>query len=154
MIYSSKLFYLIKLITIYSLSLLYVFVGVKHFNDVDFFLVIVPPYIKFPLLAVYISGFFEIIFGLLLIPTSTRKFAGIGIIVLLISVFPANIYLYTSEVPQKIYGITKNDALLRLPFQLPLILLAYWHYKEKTSKTFDIFSIFIFIPTIIYFLTL
>ncbi|MDC2996711.1 hypothetical protein OAY14_00875 [Flavobacteriaceae bacterium] len=105
-------------------------------------------------MAVYLSGFFEIIFGLLLIPTSTRKFAGIGIIVLLISVFPANIYLYISEVPQKIYGITKNDALLRLPFQLPLILLAYWHYKEKTSRTFDIFSIFIFIPTIIYFLTL
>ena len=85
---------------------------------------------------------------------STRKFAGIGIILLLISVFPANIYLYTSEVPQKIYGITKNEALLRLPFQLPLILLAYWHSKEKTSKTFDLFLIFIFIPTIIYFLTL
>ena len=154
MIYLSKLFSTTKIITVYSLSILYIIVGVKHFTDVDFFLVIVPPYIKFPLLAVYISGFFEIVFGLLLIPRSTRKFAGIGIIVLLISVFPANIYLYISEVPQKIYGITKNDALLRLPFQLPLILLAYWHSKEKTSKTFDMFSIFIFIPTIIYFLTL
>lgn len=154
MIYLSKLFSTSKIITVYSLSILYIIVGVKHFTDVDFFLVIVPPYIKFPLLAVYISGFFEIVFGLLLIPRSTRKFAGIGIIVLLISVFPANIYLYISEVPQKIYGITKNDALLRLPFQLPLILLAYWHSKEKTSKTFDLFSIFVFIPTIIYFLTL
>ena len=154
MIYSSKLLSIIKLTTICSLSLLYIFVGVKHFSDAGFFLVIVPPYIKFPHLAVYLSGFFEIVFGLLLIPTSTRKFAGIGIIVLLISVFPANIYLYISEVPQKIYGITKNEALLRLPFQLPLILLAYWHSKEKTSKTFDLFSIFIFIPTIIYFLTL
>lgn len=154
MIYLSKLFSTTKIITVYSLSILYIIVGVKHFTDVDFFLVIVPPYIKFPLLAVYISGFFEIVFGLLLIPRPTRKFAGIGIIVLLISVFPANIYLYISEVPQKIYGITKNDALLRLPFQLPLILLAYWHSKEKTSKTFDLFSIFIFIPTIIYFLTL
>ena len=154
MIYLSKLFSTTKIITVYSLSILYIIVGVKHFTDVDFFLVIVPPYIKFPLLVVYISGFFEIVFGLLLIPRSTRKFAGIGIIVLLISVFPANIYLYISEVPQKIYGITKNDALLRLPFQLPLILLAYWHSKEKTSKTFDLFSIFIFIPTIIYFLTL
>ena len=154
MIYSSRLLSIIKLTSICSLSLLYIFVGVKHFSDVDFFLVIVPPYIKFPHLAVYISGFFEIILGLLLIPMSTRKFAGIGIIILLISVFPANIYLYISEVPQKIYGITKNDALLRLPFQFPLILLAYWHSKKKTPKFFDIFSIFIFIPTIIYFLTL
>ena len=154
MIYSSKLLSIIKLTTICSLSLLYIFVGVKHFSDVGFFLVIVPPYIKFPHLAVYLSGFFEIVFGLLLIPTSTRKFAGIGIIVLLISVFPANIYLYISEVPQKIYGITKNAALLRLPFQLPLILLAYWHSKEKTSKSFDMFSITVFIPTIIYFATL
>ena len=154
MIYLSKLFSTTKIITIYSLSILYILVGVKHFTDVDFFLVIVPPYIKFPLLAVYISGFFEIILGLLMIPKSTRKYAGIGIIVLLILVFPANIYLYISEVPQKIYGITKNDALLRLPFQLPLILLALWHSKEKTSRFFDMFSIIIFIPTIIYFLTL
>lgn len=154
MIYLSKLFYTTKIITVYSLSILYIFVGVKHFTDVDFFLVIVPPYIKFPLLAVYISGFFEIILGLLMIPKSTRKHAGIGIIVLLILVFPANIYLYISEVPQKIYGITKNDALLRLPFQLPLILLALWHSKEKTSRFFDMFSIIIFIPTIIYFMTL
>ena len=34
---------LFKNITIYSLGLFYAIVGIKHFTDVDFFLVIVPP---------------------------------------------------------------------------------------------------------------
>ena len=145
---------IIKHLTIYSLGILYFVVGIKHFTNLDFFLVIVPPYIPFPKLAVYISGLFEIIFGFFLIPKTSRKYASLGLIVLLILVFPANIYLYLSEIPQKIYGITRTDALIRLPFQIPLIILAYWHSKENTSKYFDFLSISIFIPTIIYFITL
>ena len=38
---------LFKNITIYSLGIFYAIVGVKHFTDMDFFLVIVPPYIPF-----------------------------------------------------------------------------------------------------------
>ena len=59
---------ILKNITVFSLSILYIVVGIKHFTDLDFFLVIVPPYIPFPETMVYISGFFEIIFGCLLIP--------------------------------------------------------------------------------------
>ena len=87
---------IIKHLTIYSLGILYFVVGIKHFTNLDFFLVIVPPYIPFPKLAVYISGLFEIIFGFFLIPKTSRKYASLGLIVLLILVFPANIYLYLS----------------------------------------------------------
>ena len=54
---------LFKNITIYSLGIFYAIVGVKHFTDMDFFLVIVPPYIPFPEFMVYVSGIFEILFG-------------------------------------------------------------------------------------------
>jgi uncharacterized membrane protein len=144
----------IKKITVYSLSFLYIIVGIKHFTDLDFFLVIVPPYICFPEAMVYISGFFEITFGVLLIPEKTRKYAAIGLIFLLIAVFPANIYLFNSEIAQNTFGISSKDALIRLPFQIPLILIAYWHSKSNSSKKFDLVSITIFIPTILYFLTL
>ena len=143
-----------KSITIYSLSILYVVVGVKHFTHLDFFLVIVPPYLPYPELLVYVSGFFEILFGVLLIPTKTRKYAALGLILLLIAVFPANIYLFNSEIAQNSYGISRQFALIRLPFQIPLIVIAYWHSKENTSKKFDLIAIILFIPTIIYFLTL
>ena len=143
-----------KSITIYSLSILYVVVGVKHFTHLDFFLVIVPPYLPYPELLVYVSGFFEILFGVLLIPKKTRKYAALGFILLLIAVFPANIHLFNSEIAQNSYGISRHFALIRLPFQIPLIVIAYWHSRENNSKKFDLIFIILFIPTIIYFLTL
>ena len=128
--------------------------GFKHFTDIDFFLVIVPPYIPYPELMVYISGLFEIVLGVLLIPRKTRKYGALGLLVLLIAVFPANIYLFTSEIAQNTFGVSRQDALIRLPFQVPLLLLAYWLSKTGTTKSFDTLGVVIFIPTIIYFLTL
>jgi|TARA_B110000037_G_scaffold20247_1_gene21757 uncharacterized membrane protein len=145
---------ILKSITVYSLALLYSVVGVKHFTDLDFFLVIIPPYLPYPELLVYVSGFFEILFGVLLIPAKTRKYASLGLVVLLIAVFPANIYLFNSEIAQNIYGINRQFALIRLPYQIPLIVIAYWHSKENSSKKFDLIALILFIPTIIYFLTL
>ena len=145
---------LLKSMTVYSLAILYTVVGVKHFTDLIFFLVIIPPYLPCPELLVYVSGFFEILFGVLLIPPKTRKYAAMGLIILLIAVFPANIYLFNSEIAQNSYGISTQFALIRLPFQIPLIVIAYWHSKENSSKKFDLIAIILFIPTIIYFLSL
>ena len=144
----------IKNISIYIMSLLYILVGIKHFSDPNFFLKIMPEYLNYHLELVYISGFFEILFGILLIFKKTRFFGACGVFILLICVFPANIYLYNSEAAQIALDISKSQALIRLPFQIPLLILAYWHSNEKSSKNFSTFCIIIFIPTIIYFSTL
>ena len=141
----------IKNITIYAMSLLYIIVGIKHFMDVEYFVSIVPNYISWKEEAVFISGFFEILLGILLLFHKTRKLAAWGIILLLIAVFPANIYLYVSEIPRDILNISKSDALIRMPFQIPLIIISYWHSKKISSKIFSYVCISIFIPTIIYF---
>ena len=144
---------LFKEITIYIMSLLYVIVGVKHFTNTDFFVAIVPPVISWKEEAVLISGIIEIVLGILLLFNQTRKLAAWGIILLLIAVFPANIYLYLSEIPRDIIGISKNQALFRLPFQIPLMIIAYWHTKKNTNQLSIICSV-LFIPTIIYFIML
>ena len=144
----------IKNISIYIMSLLYILVGIKHFSDPNFFLKIMPKYLDYHLELVYLSGFFEILFGVLLIFKKTRFFGAWGVFILLICVFPANIYLYNSEAAQIALDISKSQALIRLPFQIPLLILAYWHSNEKSSKNFSTFCIIIFIPTIIYFSTL
>ena len=77
-----------------------------------------------------------------------------GIILLLIAVFPANIYLYLNELPRELLHISKDQALIRMPFQIPLIVLAFWHSKQSSSKILSLISIFLFVPTIIYFVTL
>ena len=145
---------IIKELTILLISILYITVGLNHFIKPNFFLEIVPPIIPFKLEVVFISGFFEIILGILILFKKTRKLASLLIIVLLVSVFPANIYLYISETPRLSLNITKSQALFRMPFQLSLIIISYWHSRDDNSKTFSIISIILFIPTVIYFITL
>ena len=54
--------------TIYTMSLFYINVGVKHFIDPDWFLFIIPPYLTFiGLELVYLSGIFEITLGILIL---------------------------------------------------------------------------------------
>lgn len=136
------------------MSLLYVIIGIKHFTNTNFFIAIVPPIINWKKEAVLISGFIEILLGVLLLFNQTRKLAAWGIILLLVAVFPANIYLYISDFARNIIGISKDQALLRLPFQIPLLIIAYWHTREIHSKKLSLLCIILFIPTIIYFITI
>lgn len=117
-----------KLITIVIMACFYIKVGIDHFIKPEWFLQIYPPFLPFGLEAVYISGFFEVLFGIMLLIPKTRYYAGWGLIVLLIAVFPANIYLaYTNGAAM---DISAAVAWGRLPFQALFIGLAYWHSKD------------------------
>ena len=116
------------------MSFLYIFIGAKHFTEPQYFVNITPPQVQHKLFAVYFTGVLEILGGLLILNKKTRMIGAYTLIFLLIVVFPANIYLYLSEIPQQLLGISKTQALTRMPFQAPLILLAYWHSKENHPK--------------------
>ena len=118
-----------KKMTIYFMSVGYIYVGIRHFIDPDFFLAIMPDYLPLHLEAVYLSGVFEILLGGMLLFKKYRKVAGWGLIALLIAVFPANIYLAQNEVAQQTLNISQTTAIVRLPFQALFIGLAYWHTK-------------------------
>ena len=143
-----------KLLTIYVMSFLYIFIGIRHFTNPQYFLDIVPPQLPFKLFLVYFTGLIEVVGGAAIISPKTRKAGAYLLIFLLVSVFPANIYLYVSEIPQNLLGVTKTDALIRIPFQIPLIILAYWHSKRNHPKWVAYLSSVVFPPTIIYFLSI
>jgi uncharacterized membrane protein len=115
----------IEIGSIIIMSIFYVGVGVKHFTNPMWFVKIVPPILPYKLSLVYISGFFEILFGTMLLFPYTRYLAAWGLIMLLIAVFPANIYLAMTN------GAALNTTPLiawgRLPFQFVFIGIAYWH---------------------------
>ena len=113
------------------MSISYTYVGIRHFIDPDFFLAIMPNYLTFHLEFVYLSGIAEVVLGLMLLSKKTRKTGAIGIIILLIFVFPANIHLVQSELSQSLLGVTKSQSIYRLPFQGLFILIAYWHSKNN-----------------------
>ncbi|MDP6771119.1 MAG: hypothetical protein QF704_10520 [Anaerolineales bacterium] len=118
----------IKVASIIVMSVFYVRIGADHFLSPEWYLQIVPPYLPFPLELVYISGFFEILFGLMLLHSYTRFYAGWGLIVLLLAVFPANIYL--AQTNGAVLGTTSLVAWGRLPFQLLFVSIAYWHTRQ------------------------
>lgn len=143
-----------KSIAAITLGLMYIVVGIKHFTDPEIFIAITPPFIYFREAAVYFTGLIEIVGGVLLLINKYRKKGGALMIILLLLVFPANIYLVFSEEAQIVFQGTRADAIIRLPFQIPLIFIAYWHSKDRVSKWVELFCIISFPPTIIYFLTL
>ena len=143
-----------KLLTIYVMSIMYIFIGIRHFTGPQYFLDIVPPQLPSKLFLVYFTGLIEIVGGAAILSPKSRKEGAYLLIFLLISVFPANIYLYLSETPQNLLGISKTDALIRMPFQIPLILLAFWHSKKNHPKWVVYLSSLVFPPTIIYFLSI
>lgn len=96
---------------------------------------IMPPYLPFPLILVYLSGFIECILGLCLCIPRFTKVAAWGIIALLIAVFPANIQMALH--PMLTPGIAYPLLLLRLPLQGLLILWAYWFTTSPGSKGFS-----------------
>ena len=115
----------IEIGSIILMSIFYVGVGIKHFTNPMWFIKIVPPILPYKLSLVYISGFLEILFGILILFPNTRYIAAWGLIFLLIAVFPANIYLAITN------GAALNSTPLvawgRLPFQFIFIAIAYWH---------------------------
>lgn len=117
---------IIKSFLIIISSIFYVIVGIKHFIDPEYFLSIVPPYLPYHLELVYISGLFEILFGLLILFPKYRYYGAIGLILLLVAVFPANIYLAQSKEAQEAIGATQEIATWRLPIQGVLIWIAYF----------------------------
>ena len=118
-----------KSILIIISSIFYIIVGIKHFIDPNFFIAIVPPYLPYQLEIVYISGFFEILFGIMIVFPKYRFYGAVGLILLLIAVFPANIYLALSKEAQEAIGASQQIAIWRLPIQGLLIWTAYWIRK-------------------------
>ena len=113
----------------YVMTITFPLIGIMHFTNPSPCLAIIPSGLPWPLALVYISGLFEILFGIGLI-TKYRKHAAYGLILLLIAVFPANIYLAISPIAQETFGTSQTIAVTRLPFQFLFIWMAYTQTKD------------------------
>jgi uncharacterized membrane protein len=80
---------------------------------------------------VYISGLAEIAGGLGLLFPATRRAAGIGLIALLIAVFPANIQMLSTAVTGGAPAAYQALLFLRLPLQ-PLLIA--WVYRSAVRR--------------------
>lgn len=113
----------LKLVSLIIMATFYMFAGVSHFRKPAFFLAITPKWVPLPEKVNVLIGAVEIALGILVLFTSTRTVAAWGIIVLLVLVFPANVYHFQKAMRKKKAVIL---TLIRLPLQA---LLIYWAYS-------------------------
>src|SRR5690554_8212453 len=102
-------------ISLYIMATIYSLAGILHFIKPKPYMKIMPPVIPFPKMMVYISGFFELLYGIALRYEVTLSYAALGIVLLLSDLVGANICTY--------YRMHANDrtdlwlAFVSLPMQ-------------------------------------
>ncbi len=113
------------------LGLLFVVAGALHFIAPSIYERIMPPYLPLRRELVYLSGALEIAGGLGLLPHRTRRIAGIGLVLLLIAVWPANLQmLLDAQADRKpLWWVALLWA--RLPLQLVLIA---WVWRASRPR--------------------
>ncbi len=118
----------LKVVLKYLLAIFLVAAGLNHFIDPAIYLKIMPPYLPWHLSLVYLSGFLEIAFGILLLIPRFAVVSAWGIILLLIAVYPANIQMALH--PHLFPEYTPLALWARLPLQALLIAWAYWYTRD------------------------
>lgn len=113
-------------------GLLFVGAGALHFVSPRTYERIMPRYLPLHRELVYLSGALELLGGIGLFPERTRRISGLGLVFLLVAVWPANLQmLLDARAAGKLRWWV---ALLwvRLPLQLALIA---WVWRVSSRET-------------------
>jgi uncharacterized membrane protein len=117
------------------LAIFFIAAGIMHFVIPGAYIRIVPPLLPAPGLLVTLSGIAEILGGIGLLVPLTQRAAAWGLVLLLVAVFPANIYMAVAHASAP--GILGQSwaQWLRLPLQIPLILWALRYTRQAMNNT-------------------
>lgn len=124
----------LKSIFRWLLAIAFIFAGVNHFLNPDFYLAMMPPYLPYHLELVYISGVFEALGGIGVLIPALRRYAGYGLIALLIAVFPANLQMLLNQIQAAGYTGFTYALMARLPLQLLMIAWVVWVTKPEPPR--------------------
>jgi uncharacterized membrane protein len=121
-----------KKLSLYIMAALYVLAGINHFLNPPFYQAIMPTYIGYHTILIYVSGVCEIVLGLLLIPQTTRKAAATLIIMMLVVFLWLHIQMLIDF--SKTHDKRLWIAIIRIPMQFILIWWAYPFARPSEPK--------------------
>lgn len=108
-----------------GLAIMFVFTGLAHFTRTRRDLIrMVPPQFPNPTLLVSLTGIAELLGAAGLLIPSLARWAAYGLIVLLIAMFPANIY--AARIGHMIAGRPHTRMAIRAPLQVLWVALLWW----------------------------
>ena len=108
------------------LGLAFTGIGILHFVNPEPFNAIVPPYLGWPAFWNYSSGFLEIVLGMGLIYSKTRKKAALLLVVLVLLVSLANINMWMNDLPFNGTRMSQTGHILRAFIQILLLSALLW----------------------------
>lgn len=112
-----------KYINLYLISILFIYAGIAHFTNPQFYIKITPSFIPFKQFLVDLSGLLEILGGFLILFNQTRKTGVYLLVGLLVLFFVVHFdMLFTYQLSE---DFTLNSFLLTLRIIIQFILI-YW----------------------------
>lgn len=121
-------------ISLALLAAVFVAAGALHFVITDAYVRIMPPYLPAHRELVLLSGACEIAGGLGLLWERTRRAAGIGLVLLLIAVLPANVQMALDARAAAKPMVEQALLWARLPLQ-PLLMIWIWRVSRPASPS-------------------
>ena len=120
-----------------ALAIFFITAGSLHFLFPAPYLRIMPPVLPWPRALIGASGVAEILGGLGLLTSQWRRSAAWGLVLLLLAVFPANIYMAVAHIRFAGWPGQPWFQWLRLPFQFALIAWVLYyarpHARHRTA---------------------
>jgi uncharacterized membrane protein len=107
--------------------------GFLHFFLPQPYLRIMPPSLPWPRVLLHLSGVAEIAGGAGLLLPKLRRTAAYGLALLLVAVFPANLYMAVAHVSFSGFMGKSWVEWLRLPLQIPLIGWALYYTRNPQA---------------------
>jgi len=109
---------------LYIMASLYIFGGAMHFIRPKMYMRIMPRYLPYHKILVYLSGIAEILLGIGLFIPELKKISLFGIMAMLAVFLLVHFYMLSGKKASA--GIPKWILILRIPLQFGLM---YWAYS-------------------------
>ena len=120
------------------LGVFFITAGLIHFVATDEYVAMMPVYLPWHEELVYLSGLLELAGGIGVMTPAFRRASGIGLIVLLVAVFPANVHVAMHGLPVGQTQLPVWGLWLRLPLQ---IVFLYWVAKTTLfDESLELYS--------------
>ena len=118
-----------------GLSAVFMFTGVGHFVRTGPMAEMLPPWIPYRVVLIYLTGLLEFALALALLLPRLRRLAGRACIAVLVLFFPVNVYAAINQVGMGGHLWGPVYLLIRGPLQVILIIWAYGLVVRRQGPT-------------------
>jgi uncharacterized membrane protein len=119
-----------------ALVIMFLFTGSTHFTAMKHdYAAMLPGFVPMKVSIIHITGALQILGAVGLLVPRTRRLAGLGLALLLVAMFPGNVYAALNEVPFR--GEPPTPLWLRAPMQLLFIGMIWWASINRPSKNVE-----------------